>query len=96
MPYDRSKDPFTGFLTDAPHTFGFTGRVVTPSDVTDIEPYAKTVVVTVGGDLVILPAGNADADTIAFTGCPVGFIPPFRVRRVLATGTTASVASVDA
>lgn len=94
MPYSATDDPHT----DTMHglmTLGRKGRAVVPSDATDIVPYAKAVVVTVAGNLVILPTQNADGQTITFTGAPVGFVPPYEVRRVYATGTTASVATVD-
>lgn len=95
--YDKNKDPWAGDVLENPEIFGSSGSNVTPSDTVDLTAYAKAVVVTVAGNLVILPSKNVDdgAHTITFTGCPVGFIPPYRVRRVLATGTTASVATVD-
>ncbi|MDX3971162.1 MAG: hypothetical protein QHD01_31840 [Bradyrhizobium sp.] len=94
MPYDSTKDPLTTFR-GTQGNFGSLGRAVTPSDSEDLDPYAKAIVVTAGGDLVILPVRNADGDTITFTGVSVGFVPPYRVRRVMATGTSASVATVD-
>lgn len=75
--------------------FGRRGAAITPHDTNDLDPYAKAVVVTGAGNLVIMPTKNADDVTITFTGVPVGFIPPYEVRRVLATGTTATVARVD-
>lgn len=92
--YDATKDPFPHAYS-GPAGFGRRGRAVTPSDSTDLDPYARAIVVSEAGDLVILPTENDDADTITFTDCPVGFTPPYQVRRVLATGTTASVATVD-
>lgn len=94
MPYDKTKDPNQTFQGSAGN-FGSIGTPVTPSDTVDLNPYAKAVVVTATGNLVILPVQNTDGTTITFTGVPVGFIPPYRVRRVYATGTTASVATVD-
>lgn len=96
MAYDAAKDPLSGYDPTGPRSFGARGRAVTPSDTTDLDPYAKAIVVTVAGTIVILPAKNADGSTLTFQDCPVGFVPPFRVRRVLATGTTASVATIDA
>ena len=93
MAYDKTKDPYE----QSPETqfLGRKARVVTPSNTTDLDPYPNTVVVTAAGNLVVLPLENADGDTITFTAAPVGFYVPFRVRRVLATGTTASVATID-
>jgi hypothetical protein len=95
MPYDALKEPHS-VRSNAPTgaTFGGSGAPITPHNTNDLATIAKAIVVTAAGNLVILPAKNDDATTITFTGVPVGFIPPFRVRRVLATGTTASVATI--
>jgi hypothetical protein len=90
--YDASKDPNPVAASRA--SFGRKGAAIVPSDSTDLTAYAKAIVVTAAGNLVILPVENDDAATITFTGCAVGFIPPFQVRRVFSTGTTASVASI--
>ncbi len=92
--YDNTKD---GAFSSSPQGLGRTSNAVTPSDTVDFTKYPKTLVVTAAGNLVVLPLTAADdgAHTITFTGLPVGFIMPFRVRRVLATGTTASVATIE-
>lgn len=90
MPFDPTKD--RSWRADSP---GTSARAITPHDTNDLDPYAKAVCVTAAGNLVVLPAMNADGSTITFTAAPVGFVTPFRVRRVLATGTTASVCAVD-
>lgn len=95
MPYDKTQDPLTTFSATQGN-FGSLGRNVTPSDSVDLAPYAKALVVTVAGNLVILPVQNADNASITFTGLQAGQLIPYRVRRVFATGTTASVATVDA
>lgn len=95
MPYNAANDPWANAPTDNPDILGGSGAPITPSDTADLTTYAKAIVVTVAGNLVILPVKNADGTTITFTGSAVGFIPPYRVRRVMATGTTASVATVD-
>jgi hypothetical protein len=94
MPYDKTQDPLTTFQ-GTQGNFGSLGRVVTPSDTVDLAPYAKAIVVTAAGNLVILPVQNTDGTTITFTGVSPGFVPPYRVRRVYLTGTSASVATVD-
>lgn len=94
MSYDATKDPHAN-SAPARDLFGTKGRAITPSDTVDLNPYAKAIVVTAAGNLVILPAANADGSTITFTGAAVGFVPPYRVRRVLSSGTTASVATID-
>lgn len=87
-------DPWKNASGDA-QAYGRRGTVVTPSDTTDLPNVAKAVVVCAAGNLAVIPADNADAGVITFTACPLGFMPPFQVRRVMATGTTATVATVD-
>jgi len=94
MPYDAAKDPYATSRA-MPMGFSKKGRVVTPSDGTDIEPYPRGIQVVAAGNLVYIPAGNADADAITVTGAPVGYTPPHQVRRVKAAGTTATVVTVD-
>jgi hypothetical protein len=95
--YDATKDPYSNSVDTDPESFGASGAAVTPSDTVDFTTYPKAIVVTAAGNLVILPAKNADdgSHKITFTSAPVGFIPPYRVRRVFSTGTTASVATID-
>jgi hypothetical protein len=95
MTYDATKDPYSGAAQSRSLGFARKGAPISPSDTVDLAAYVRAVVVTAAGDLVILPVENADGTTITFTAAPVGFIPPYQVRRVLSTGTTASVASVD-
>lgn len=101
MAYDKSKDPNraasnrTAELRVHRTSRHAKGKAITPNDTTDLTAYAAGIVVTAAGNLKVLPSQNADADTITFTGVTVGFVPPFQVRRVFATGTTASVASLD-
>lgn len=98
MAYDKTKDPNAGNNYSAGRRRGSRaskGKAITPSDTVDLTSYASGVVVTAAGNVKFLPSGNDDADTITVTAAPVGFVPPFQVRRVFATGTTASVASID-
>jgi hypothetical protein len=99
--YDSAKDGLSGATAGAsqPDNLGSNSAAVTPSDTVDFTSYPKAIVVTSiagGATLTVLPLKAADdgAHLIAFAGVTVGFIPPFRVRRVMATGTTASVATV--
>lgn len=91
-----ASNPWSNDPPSDPVSFGTTGRVVTPSDTVDLAPYAKAIVVCAAGNVAVIPAGNLDAAPITFTTAPVGFIIPYRVRRVNATGTTATVATIDA
>jgi hypothetical protein len=93
MPYDRSKDT-TGYMKGEKWSYGNKTLPVTPSDTVDLASYPKAVVVITAGNLSVLPAQNADGATVLFTAAPVGFSPPFTVRRVLAALTTAAVVAV--
>lgn len=95
MPYDPKKDPY-GHFDDQPDYPGGAGKMAVLSDTVDLVRYAKRIVMVKTGDVVYLPVENDDADTLTFTGLPAGWKSPHRVRRVLATGTTAAaVATVD-
>lgn len=88
-------DPY-GTFSD-PQDFATQGRIATPSDTIDLETVAKTVSVTdvsAGAVLQILPQNNADGDWITYDPVPVGFSPPFRVRRIGAA-TTCTVATCE-
>lgn len=76
-------------------SFGPKGRMVTPSDSVDLDPVAKAIQVVSAGNLVYVPEGNDPGSVITVTGAPVGLIPFHRVRRVMATGTTAVVSTSD-
>ncbi|RZJ98170.1 MAG: hypothetical protein EON88_01280 [Brevundimonas sp.] len=60
---------------------------VTPSDTVDLTTYAKALYLGSGGDLTVIPASGGSAVTLK-AHAP-GYAP-IQVRRVLATGTTAS------
>lgn len=78
-------------------TFGRRSMAVTPSDTVDLPQKAKAVVVLTAGTLAIVPHSDAvgdDIDPVEFGEVPTGFIPPFLVRRVMATNTTATVRAV--
>lgn len=61
--------------------------VVTPHDTNDIFP-ARGLYVGVGGNVAVIAGGDTAAVTLV--GVNAGTILPIRVRRVLATGTTAT------
>ena len=69
---------------------------VTPSDTVDLTSYAKALYVGAAGNVRVLTVGGEDADAVTFANHPVGWLP-VQVRRVLATGTTATqiVAAFD-
>ncbi len=72
--------------------FGRKGAVINPG-AADLPNVAKAIVCLQAGDVTLIPVENGDSGTITFSGCPVGFIPPYQVRRV--TAATGAWASVD-
>lgn len=93
--YVQASDPYAGVSGSAVSP-GTNSAVVSPSDTVDFTSYPKGIVVTAAGNLVVLPLKAADdgAHLITFTAAPVGFVVPFRVRRVMNTNTTATVATI--
>lgn len=94
MAYNESNDPHRN-ASDPMLANGSRGRVIVPSDTQDFEPYAKAIVLLTAGDVSYLPAKNADDAPLSFEGLPAGWVSPHRVRRVLDTGTDATVATVE-
>lgn len=94
--YDQTKDKYANYSFSL-DSLGANSVAVTPSDTVDFTSYPKGIVVTATGNLVVLPLKAADdgSHLITFTGVAAGFIVPFRVRRVMATNTTASVATIS-
>lgn len=67
-------------------------KAITPNDSTDLtdhngQPVGMTVFCGTGGDIVVIPIGNANAVTFVVGD---GAILPVEVKRVLSTGTTAT------
>ena len=75
-------------------SFGRRSFAITPNDSADLPEPVKAVVVLTAGTLSLIPLENDDGDTVDFDDLPVGYVAPFIVRRVMATGTTATVAAV--
>lgn len=94
--YDRAKDSYAGFIRSA-GSIGGNSTAVAPSDTVDFTSYPKDIWVTAAGNIVFLPLKAADdgAHLITVTAAPVGFVFPVRARRVMSSGTTASLATVE-
>jgi len=60
---------------------------ITPSDSTDLTNTARSLYVGAGGDVKVT---TANGDTVTFEEVQGGSILPVRVRRIFATGTTAT------
>lgn len=91
MPYEATKDPFR----DTNLNFGTKSVAVVASDTEDFAQYPKAIVALSAGNLVVLPVKNNDGATVTFAGVSPGFVPPLRVRRVMATGTTCAMATIE-
>lgn len=95
MAYDATKVPETS-KEEHPTFFASRCWPVTPADGADItDPvtgkYAKYFTVASDGDVAFLGYENADGDTAQVMTLMGGAIIPGRIRRILATGTTATV-----
>ena len=94
MAYDPDVDT-TRYMKKDRGDFGDSASAITPNDSTDMATYPKAVMIAAAGDAVVLPARNADGATVTLTGMPAGYVIPFTVRRVLSTGTTATLVRID-
>lgn len=87
MPYNSSQDPFTG-ATKAVTAQARGAVAVTPHDTNDLATYPKALWIGADGNIVVIPVENADNAPVTFA-VSQGVLP-VQVRRVLATGTTAT------
>lgn len=99
--YDVTRDRWSVQVNPSPAMQARRGIPVTPSDVRDVTnaagdnapSYAKALYVGVAGNINVVHAGdnsNALAGTaVLYSNVPVGWFP-VQVRRVMATGTTAT------
>lgn len=103
MPYDPARDPLTG-LASSLSSPARQLRLVVPSDTQDLDPYAKALWVYVAPNIAggaasirITPVGAPDGQSVTLSA-PPGLLPlpPCQVRRVWATGSSASGLSVFA
>lgn len=89
--YNPTKDPYY----QKPNSQIARGGVtITPSDTTDFSSYVVAVVVATG-NISCVPVDGDDSSPIVITGAPVGWVLPWQLRRVMSTGTTATLASID-
>jgi len=66
-------------------------ELITPDDGNDLA-FPRSVYTLTAGDVVLIPQGGTVA--VTFTGVPANTMLPVRAKRVLATGTTASLLGV--
>lgn len=87
MPYDSTKDRYP--IPSDNGGCASRGDVIVPSDTTDFAVYYTSLYVGVSGDITCVPMRNASDTGILYKAVPLGFFP-IAVRRVYATGTTAT------
>lgn len=63
------------------------GEQVTPDDNADLSEVSRGVYIGGAGDVAVI---MKDGQTLTFAATSAGAVYPFRVRRVLSTGTTAT------
>ncbi len=83
-------DPYTD-TAPSPQSSGRRGRVVTE----DLPVIPKAVVLLTAGNVSVIPVHNEDDEPLAFVGVHAGCPIVFQVRRVMATGTTATIATIE-
>lgn len=86
MPRQTQNIQVTGFPSCA--------RTIAPNNATDLQNFEGEAVsmyvrAESAGTIAVIPAGNDNANTVTFTLAAGEFVP-CRVKRVLATGTTAA------
>jgi hypothetical protein len=89
--YDSTRDPY---LRGGELQVNRSSIAVTPSDTVDFASYPRSVVVTVAGTVSALPLKNADASFVNLGSLAIGTAIPFRVRRINATVTTATLVAM--
>ncbi len=89
MTYTAASDPYGRHAQDA-ETPARAASPVTPSDSTDLSPYAKALKCNAAGTLYVLPVGNYQAGNVTPVKLVVsaGEYVPIQVARVFATSTT--------
>jgi len=89
--YDAAKDPLRNVVNTQVARYGPAPSL---SDTVDLTEYGVFVVVATG-NITFLPVINDAADPITITGAPVGYMIPWQIRRIFATGTTATLRAVS-
>jgi hypothetical protein len=85
--YNQLNDPY---FQGGELTANRTSVPLAASDTVDFASYPKTVTLLTAGTVVALPLKNADGTFVTFGSLLAGATLPFRVRRINATGTTAT------
>lgn len=89
--YNIAKDPLAGLNNSG---IARLGLLIPTDDSVDLPAYVVGCVVT-AGDIIFLPPINDPSDPITITAAPVGYVVPWQISRLLATGTTAVLRTLD-
>lgn len=90
MPYSAASDRYANFNgRPLPTDSADMAVAVTPNDSTDLTTYARALYIGGAGNVVLLPAKNADGATVTLAVVAGAYIL-INTRRVLSTGTTAT------
>jgi hypothetical protein len=85
--YNQLNDPY---FQGGEATVNRTSIQLTTSDTVDFTSYPKNVTLLTAGTVNALPLKNADGNLVQLGSLLAGYTLPFRVRRINATGTTAT------
>lgn len=78
-----------------PSAPGISAILVTPNDNADLpRGVCRAIEILSAGNVVTVAQSDPDSGAITRTGYPVGTVIPVCVRRVKATGTTATIAAL--
>lgn len=83
-------DPFEG-SSGVPNYPGRRAALIVPSDTVDLANATKAIYVGGAGDITVIMAGDGDNGAVQFKAPPIGTMLNIQARRVMATGTTATL-----
>lgn len=90
MPYEPEKDPFRLARADEMIRPPCDAVSITPSDSADLPRYVRALTCTGAGNASVIPSGAPDDSNPITIAIAAGQWFPLEVRRVRATGTTAT------
>ena len=83
-------DPYTTLFNGVSDP-GTRAAAIVPSDTVDLPDIPKGIYVGTGGNITMIGVGApVGATGVTWKNVPAGSLIPFRARRILATGTTAT------
>lgn len=86
MPIKDQWAPVSPSLSDP----AYSAASVSVSDSSDLDRLPRALYIGVEGDVRVLGIDDDDSEVLVFKNVPAGTVLPFRARRILSTGTTAT------